>query len=71
VKPGDVSITCVGCGEVITCPIEVGSGKTGSSDGKSVRVPMRINFAPVRAHHRTTGHKVDGTTFHAPQNVPA
>lgn len=70
-KAGGINVTCRGCGEVIECPVELGSGKTGSRDGKSVTVNGRINFAPIRAHHRTTGHKVDGTPFPAPQNVPA
>jgi hypothetical protein len=44
-----VTIRCKGCSESIECEI-VQNGRGN-----------RIDFAAVRLHHRTTGHKVDGT----------
>ena len=41
-------ITCKRCNEAIECP--------ATQDGQ-------YDMGPIRAHHRVTGHKVDGTDF--------
>jgi transcription elongation factor Elf1 len=60
VTPRPIIITCKGCGEVIECPLTPGPEKVDVMR-RSVDVPMKIDFGPVRQHHKATGHKVDGT----------